>query len=317
MTKEHDRENGVEDVAGSPLSILTSGAGGLIGQAAVRSFARRGYRITRLVRRAAADPREVFWNPDSHEIDPEACEGFDAVVHLAGAGIAERRWTPARKEVILNSRVDGTNLICETLARLDHPPRVVVCASAIGFYGNRREEVLDEESESGKGFLADVCRRWEAAAKPAVEAGIRLVFARFGIILSPNGGALNKMLTPFRLGLGGRVGNGRQYWSWISLDDAVGAINHSISSESLSGAVNVVSPKPVTNAEFTRTLAHVLKRPALFPMPAAVARLMLGEMADELLLSSARVTPRKLLETGYRFRNPTLEGCLHDLLRVE
>jgi len=315
MTREDDRRSGEESDGDAPLSILISGAGGLIGQETVRSFTSRGYRVTRLVRRVATGPWEISWNPQAHEIDPKACEGFDAVVHLAGAGIAERRWTRDRKKVILDSRVNRTKLLCETLARIDHPPRAVICASAIGFYGNRGEEMLDEESESGEGFLADVCRRWEATAQPAVEAGIRLVFARFGIVLSPAGGALSKMLLPFRLGLGGKIGNGLQYWSWVSLDDAVGAINHSISCESLAGAVNVVSPEPVRNAEFARTLGRILKRPAFFPMPAKAARLMLGEMADELLLSSSRVAPRKLIESGYRFADPTLKACLRGLSR--
>ena len=314
MTTAHTRENGAEHDGESPLSILVSGAGGMIGDATVRGFSRRGYRVARIVRRTAESVREVSWEPEKGNIQPDDLEEYDAVVHLAGAGIAQRRWTHARKELILNSRVRGTKLLCETLAKLSHPPRVMVCASAIGFYGSRGDETLDETATPGDGFLADVCRQWEAAARPALDAGIRIVFARFGIVLSPSGGALKKMLLPFRLGLGGKIADGRQYWSWVSLEDAVGAINHAIEVESLSGAVNVVAPEPATNAEFSRTLARVLRRPALLPMPAVAAQLMLGEMAEELLLSSAKVAPRQLVESGYQFAHPTLETCLRSLL---
>jgi uncharacterized protein (TIGR01777 family) len=247
-------------------------------------------------------------------VDTGGLEDMDAVVHLAGENIASGRWTAERKRRIRDSRVRGTRLLADSLARLKEPPKVLVCASAIGYYGNRPEETVNEDSSSGSGFLPEVCREWEKATKPAEESGIRVVGTRFGIVLSPSGGALAKMLLPFRLGAGGKIGSGQQYMSWISLDDAIGAIDHALVTESLAGAVNVVAPRPVTNSEFTKTLGQVLRRPTLFPMPAIAARLLLGEMAEELLLASIRVEPARLLATGYKFRHPDLEGALRQLL---
>jgi hypothetical protein len=236
------------------------------------------------------------------------------VVHLAGENIASGRWTSRRKAEIRRSRVEGTRRLCESLARLARPPKVLVSASAIGFYGDRRDEILREDTPPGTDFLAGVCREWEAATEAASRAGVRVVQVRFGVILSPAGGALKQMLLPFKLGMGGRIGNGAQFMSWITLDDAVGATNHALITGSLVGPVNAVAPAPVTNSEFTRTLARVLRRPALAPIPAFAARLAFGELADALLLSSARVIPTKLEGSGYRFRHPELESALKHLL---
>jgi uncharacterized protein (TIGR01777 family) len=247
-------------------------------------------------------------------LNAHTIEGFDAVVHLAGESIAASRWTDAQKTKIRDSRVQGTTLLSETIAKLATPPKVLVCASAIGYYGNRGDTILREDSTIGAGFLAAVCQEWESAAEPAKKKGVRVVHVRTGIVLSPRGGALAKMLLPFKLGVGGIMGNGRQYWSWIALDDVIGAFHHALKTESLYGAVNAVAPAAVTNQEFTKTLGKVLSRPTIFPLPAFAARLALGEMADDLLLSSARLEPARLLATGYKFHHPELEGALRDLL---
>jgi hypothetical protein len=267
-----------------------------------------------MVRGAPAGPDEVAWDPARGLAEPARLNGVDAVVHLAGANIAAGRWTPARKAEIRQSRVEGTRSLCEALARLAHPPRVLASASAVGYYGDRGAETLTEDSAAGTGFLADVCRAWEAATQPASRAGIRVVNLRFGMILTPAGGALGKMLLPFKLGAGGRIGSGEQFMSWITLDDAIGAVHHALCEESVRGPVNVAAPAPVSNAEFTRTLARVLRRPALFPLPAFAARLLFGEMADALLLGSARVVPARLQAAGYGFRLPELEGAIRHLL---
>jgi uncharacterized protein (TIGR01777 family) len=292
--------------------VAVTGASGLVGSAFVPLLAAGGDRLTRLVRRAAKDG-EVSWDSQSG-FDTAALAGIDAMVHLAGENIAAGRWTVAVKNRIRTSRVQGTRVLCEGLARLQPCPQVLVCASAIGYYGDRGDEVLTEESPGGEGFLADVVQEWEAAAQPARDAGIRVVNLRFGVILSAKGGALAKMLLPFKLGAGGRVGSGRQYWSWIAIDDAAGAIYHAIMTDSLAGPVNAVAPNPVTNTEFTRVLGGVLKRPTFMPMPAFAARLALGEMADELLLSSTRVAPKELQRTDCVFLYPTLEPALRHVL---
>jgi uncharacterized protein (TIGR01777 family) len=300
------------------MPVVVSGSRGLVGSALVPFLTTGGHRVTRLVRGAPANSDEAAWNPSRGLADPSRFDGVDAVVHLAGENIAAGRWTPARKAEIRQSRVEGTRSLCESLARLAQPPKVFVSASAIGFYGDRGAQTLTEESGAGSGFLPDVCREWEAATEPASQAGIRVVNLRFGMVLSPAGGALNKMLLPFRLGLGGRIGSGVQFMSWIVIDDAVGAIHHALFAESLRGPVNAVAPTPVTNAEFTHMLARVLRRPALIPVPQFAARLAFGEMADALLLASARVIPVRLRESGYQFRFPDLEGALRYLLqRVE
>jgi len=297
-----------------PMHVVVSGSRGLVGSALVPFLTTGGHRVTRLVRGIAAGPDETAWDPARGLIDASRLDGVDAVVHLAGENIAAGRWTPARKAEIRRSRVFGTRNLCEVLARLPHPPKVLVSASAIGLYGDRGAEILTEESAAGTGFLAEVCREWEAAAEPAARVGIRVVNLRFGMVLSPTGGALKKMLLPFKLGMGGRIGSGEQFTSWIALDDVIGAIHHVLCEESVRGAVNAVAPDPVTNGEFTRTLARVLRRPTLLPVPAFAARLAFGEMADALLLAGARVMPARLQASGYRFRFPDLESALRHLL---
>ena len=297
------------------MNILVSGSSGLVGSSLVSSLSSDGHSVIRLVRsEPAAGEAEVHWNPESGKVDIERLEGLGAVVHLAGENIAAGRWAPERKARIRDSRVKGTRLLCESLADLAQPPRVLVCSSAIGYYGNRSQEILNEESASGSGFLAEVCREWEAAAEPAIQGGIRVVNLRIGVVLSAAGGALAKMLFPFRMGAGGRIGSGRQYMSWVALDDVVGAIQHALITDALQGAINVVAPHPVTNREFTKILGRVLGRPTLFSMPAFAARLAFGEMGDELLLGSTRVEPVRLLATEYQFRHPDLENALRHLL---
>jgi hypothetical protein len=296
------------------MHVAVSGSRGLVGSALVPVLQTGGHRIVRLVRGQASDPHDARWDPASGIQDPARLAGVDAAVHLAGENIAARRWTEAQKDAIRRSRVEGTRRLCEALAGLAPPPRVLVAASATGLYGDRGDELLTEESVPGAGFLAQVCRGWEAAAEPAKRAGIRVVHLRFGMVLSPRGGALGKMLTPFQLGAGGRMGSGRQYVSWVAIDDAIGAVLHALATNDLRGPVNVVAPTPVTNAEFARTLARVMRRPALVPLPAFAARLAFGEMADALLLASARVVPAKLQASGYRFRFADLEAALRHLL---
>jgi len=296
------------------LHVAVTGSRGLVGSGLVPFLTTGGHRVTRLVRGRPADPSEVGWSAEGGIAEPALLEGVDAVVHLAGENIAAGRWTEARKAEIRRSRVEGTRRLAEQVARLRHPPRTLVCASAVGYYGHRGPEILTDASPPGRGFLADVCREWEAAAEPARQAGIRVVHMRLGVVLTPAGGALKKMLLPFRLGLGGRIGSGEQFLSWISLDDAVGAFAHALHMPAMTGAVNTVSPAPVPNKEFTRLLARTLRRPALFPLPAAVARLALGEMADALLLASTRAVPTRLLTTGYRYRHTNLEDALRHLL---
>lgn len=296
------------------MKILVSGSTGLIGSALVPFLTTGGHEVLRLVRSAAKEEGTVRWDPERGEIDADALEGLDGVVHLAGENIASGRWSEEVKRRIRDSRVKGTRLLAATLAARRQPPRALVCASAIGFYGHRGAEVMTESSRAGTGFLSDVCREWEAASQAASDAGIRVVHVRIGVVLSSRGGALAKMLTPFRLGLGGIVGSGQQYMSWIALDDVVGAIHHCLMEESLSGPANAVAPNPVTNREYTKTLGSVLSRPTLLPMPAFAVRLAFGEMGDELLLSSTRVEPRALVAAGYEYRFPELRGALQHLL---
>ena len=294
------------------MHVAVTGASGLVGSTIVPMLTTGGHDVTKLVRREAGEG-EATWD-SLGEFDASPLDGIDAVVHLAGENIAASRWSAKVKKQIRASRVQGTRVLCEGLAKMQTPPKVLVCASAIGFYGDRCDEELNEESAAGSGFLADVAQEWEAATQPARDAGIRVVNLRFGVILSPKDGALAKMLLPFKLGGGGRVGSGKQYWSWISIDDAAGAVHHALMTDSLSGPVNAVAPNPVTNGEFTKTLGRVLNRPTIVPMPAFAARLALGEMADELLLASIRVEPKELRRSGYEFRQPTLESALCHLL---
>jgi uncharacterized protein len=293
--------------------ILVSGVSGPIGTALLPSLNARGYKVTRLVRGTTSGEGQLGWDPDK-PLAPESVSDFDAVIHLAGESIVGR-WTDAKKARILNSRVSGTSNLAIALANASKRPRVLISGSAIGYYGDRGEELLREDSAAGKGFLAEVCQAWEAATKPASDTGIRTVHIRTGIVLSKTGGALQKMLLPFRLGMGGNMGSGRQWWSWIDVQDMVGAIHHMLKTDLLQGPVNMVAPKPVTNAEFTKTLAAVLSRPAIFPMPAFAARLAFGEMANELLLASQRVEPNNLVASGYPFQSRDLKAALENVLQ--
>jgi uncharacterized protein (TIGR01777 family) len=294
------------------MNVLISGATGLIGSALVPELEAEGHTVTRLSRsRAGADT--IRWDPSAGTIEGDL-EGTEAVVHLAGESIAQGRWSPDKKRRILDSRVQGTRLLAEGIAALPDPPKVMVSTSAVGYYGDRGDEVLTEESASGADFLARVCREWEAAAEPARRAGIRVVYPRLGIVLSPEGGALGTTLPIFKLGGGGKIGSGRQWWSWVALDDVVGSIVHALVDDSVEGPVNVGSPNPMTNAAYTKVLGKVLGRPTVLPLPAPAARVMLGEVADALLLASQRMEPAKLKSTGYDFRYPQLEGALRHLL---
>jgi len=297
------------------MNVLMTGSTGLIGAALVSFLKEQGHSVTRLVRsqaRPAAD--EVLWQPQSDSFVADLPQPPDAVVHLAGEPVAGR-WNKAKKERIRSSRVDATRVLSHALAAMPQPPAVLISASASGYYGDRGDTVLTEASAPGSGFLAAICRDWEAATQPASDAGIRVVHLRLGIVLSAKGGALPKMLLPFRLGLGGNIGSGRQYWRWISLDDAIGVAHHAIVTESLRGAVNTVSPQPIRNSEFTRTLGRALKRPTVLNVPAFALRLMLGQMANELLLASACIEPEQLKATRYAFQHPRLDGALRDLLK--
>lgn len=295
------------------MDVVVSGATGLVGSALSKELEDKGHKVIVLSRSKPSSDDTIRWDPSRGQIDASRLEGIDAVVHLAGENIVGR-WTPEKKRRIRDSRVQGTRLLAETVAGLSEKPRAMVCASAIGYYGDRGNELLREESEPGGAFLSEVVKEWEAAAAPAREAGVRVANLRFGVVLSAEGGALGTTLPIFKLGLGGKVGSGRQWWSWVALDDVAGAIIHALENESVEGPVNVVAPNPMTNAEYTKVLGDVLNRPTLFPLPAPAARAMLGEVADELLLASARVEPAKLKETGYEFRYPELEDALRHLL---
>jgi uncharacterized protein (TIGR01777 family) len=295
-----------------PRKVLVSGASGPIGAALLPSLSAHDWKITRLVRGAASGPDQITWDP-LQPLRSQTVSGFEAVIHLAGESIVGR-WTVEKKRRILESRVQGTRHLAEALAEAPQRPQVLITASAIGFYGDRGEETLTEDSPPGNGFLPQVCREWEGAAEPAEEVGIRTAQVRFGLVLTPSGGALGKMLTPFRMGMGGNMGNGRQWWSWIHVEDLVGAIQR-ILNTGLARAINVVAPAPVRNAEFTKVLASVLSRPAIFPMPAFAARLAFGQMADELLLASQKVEPARLVAGGYSFRHTELKEALKDLLK--
>lgn len=297
------------------MKILISGASGLVGKAAGEALRADGRRVGRFVRPGGnLSRRDVRWDPASGLIDADAVEGADAILHLAGASIAGARWTEARKEILYNSRVDATRILVEAVGKLRRKPRVLLAASAVGYYGNRGDEVLTESSASGDGFLAELARDWEAESLRAESLGVRVVLLRFGMILAARGGALLRMVTPFKLGLGGRLGSGQQWMSWIALEDVIGVIRAALNDENIRGPVNVVSPNPVRNAEFTRALARVLHRPAIFQAPAFALRLALGDMADELLLASQRSLSQKLLASGYAFRFPELEPALGSVL---
>jgi uncharacterized protein len=294
------------------MEVLVSGATGMIGSALITELEAKGHTVRRLTRSPRSEG-DIRWDPEGGTVDGNL-SGVDAVVHLAGESIAEGRWTEEKKRRILQSRKKGTRLLAEEVAGLSDPPSVMVSVSATGYYGDRGNELLTEESEPGNLFLSEVCREWEAAADPAREAGIRVVHPRLGIVLSTEGGALGTTLPIFKLGGGGKIGSGRQYWSWVSLDDVIGALVHALETDDLSGPVNVVTTDTPTNAEYTKVLGKVLGRPTFLTVPASAARLGLGEIADELLLASARVEPVRLQETGYEFRYPELDGALHHLL---
>ena len=293
--------------------VLITGVSGPIGAGLLASFEPGTTQIVRLVRGLAQNAGHISWDPLA-PLSPAAVSGFDVVVHLAGESVVGR-WTEGKKKAIRESRVQGTRNLAAALAQTEAKPLVLVCASAVGFYGDRGEEVLREESPGGQGFLPEVCRKWEEASRIAAGAGIRTVNIRIGLVLTAKGGALGNMLKPFKLGLGGRIGSGQQWWSWIHVDDIVGGIHHAIRTESLSGPVNLVAPNPVRNAEFTKVLASVLGRPAFFPVPEFALRLAFGEMAaGELLLASQRVEPGKLLASGYTFRFRELRAALENLV---
>jgi uncharacterized protein (TIGR01777 family) len=309
LSKKFNREEKI-------MKILLTGAGGLIGSTLTALLSTQGHLVLRAVRdkEKCNDEETVYWNPITGEIDSTKLEGLDAVIHLAGENIASGRWTEKTKTRIRESRVHGTKVLADALAKSNNPPSVFICASAIGFYGEQGDSELTEDSPPGNNFLAEVCKDWEDSSKSVMKNGIRLVNLRIGVVLSPKGGALKMMLPPFIFGAGGNLGSGQQYMSWISIDDLARAIYHCIMTPSVSGPVNAVSSEPVTNAKFTTTLGKVLSRPTLIPVPAFMAKLILGEMADELLLSSSRVKPEKLVSSGFEFQHNNLELALRHLL---
>ncbi|MDA1165233.1 MAG: TIGR01777 family oxidoreductase [Planctomycetota bacterium] len=299
------------------MKIAVGGSTGLVGSALIPFLTTGGHEVARLTRGGKSvddGTTSIDWDPSQGRIDAAGIEGCDAVVHLGGHNIAHGRWTTGMKRLIRDSRVNSTSLLCRTLAGLANPPRVLVCASAIGFYGDRGQDVMTENSEPGPSFLSKTCVEWEQATAPARDAGVRVVNLRIGVVLSPQGGALQKMLLPFKLGGGGIVGNGKQWWSWVSIEDLPRIILHGIQTESLSGPVNATSPGAVDNREFTKTLGRVLRRPTLIPMPAFVVKLAFGEMGEELLLGSTRVVPERLIDSGYEYAFPELEPALRHLL---
>lgn len=301
------------------MNVLVTGSSGLVGRALMKALRDAGHRAVPLVR-SHSGPEQVRWEPATGEIDRQALDrlgGMDVLIHLAGENIAGRRWTPEQKRKIRESRTHSTRELTRTLLSLPERPRVFLCASATGYYGDRGQDTVSEESVPGTGYLASVCQEWEAATIPAAEAGIRVVNLRIGIVLSREGGALARMLLPFQLGIGGPLGSGRQWMSWIHRDDTVGASMHALGNESIRGPVNLVAPNPVQNAEFARALGRALGRPAFMPVPAFTLKLLFGaEMAEALLLTGVRVRPRRLLETGYSFKHPDLEPALRDALRA-
>jgi uncharacterized protein (TIGR01777 family) len=297
------------------MKVLVTGASGMVGTQLLQAVREAGHAPFRLLRsRPSPGDRDPTWDPAAGQLDAAALEGFDVVVHLSGESIGASRWSRERKKRIRDSRVDSTRLLSGTLAQLQRPPKVLVCASAVGFYGDRGDQALDEQAPPGTGFLSDVCREWEAASSDASAAGIRTVHLRFGIILSATGGALSKMMPPFRFGLGGPIGNARQYMSWVTLDDTIAIIGYAMENDAMRGPVNVVAPQAVRNAEFTKALGRVMRRPAFLPLPALAVRLLFGEMGEALLLASTRAMPSVLLQSGYTFRHPELEGALEAVL---
>ena len=297
------------------MIIAITGSSGLVGTALVDALQADGHVARRIVRRPAHDyNREIQWDPVAGTIEAAKLGDVDAIVHLAGENLAAHRWNEATKARIRDSRILGTRLLCQTIASLPTRPAVLVSASAVGYYGDRGEEPVDESSPPGRGFLAELCQQWEAETRIARDADIRVVNLRLGVVLSPHGGALAKMLTPFKLGVGGVIGSGQQYFSWIALDDVVRVMQFTLAAAAVCGPVNAVAPQPVTNREFTKTLGRVLHRPTVFPLPEFAARLAFGEMADEMLISGVRVEPRALLSAGFEFRHPVLEPAMQGML---
>ena len=294
-------------------TVAITGASGMVGTALGTTLRESGHRSLSITRKASSS-ESILWDPATGLKDPSQLHGIDTVVHLAGENIAAGRWTAALKDRIRRSRIEGTRSLVKSIANVQQRPKTLVCASAIGYYGERGDTILDEDAGAGTGFLADVCRDWEHEAHAASELGLRVVTVRIGVVLSPKGGALAKMLLPFKLGVGGIIGSGKQYWSWIGLHDLVRIIEFCVENESVNGPVNGVSPNPMTNYDFTKGVGQALHRPTIFPMPAFVAKLALGEMANDLLLSSTRVVPKKLQAHGFKFDYPELVGCLeHEL----
>jgi len=297
------------------MKILVSGSSGLVGSALVPYLRADGHQVLRLVRRPLQkDDEEIYWDPVAGTLEIDSLEGLDVVVSLAGENIGKGRWTEEKKRRILESRIKGTRLLSETLSRLASPPRVLVCASAIGYYGDTQGRSVSEEDGPGALFVSRVCRELEASVQDAAASGIRVVYLRIGVVLSTAGGALARMLIPFKLGMGGKLGSGKQYLSWVALEDLTGIIAHAIREEKIRGPANAVAPHPVTNLEFTKTLGKVLGRPTLCPMPTPAVRMLFGQMGEELLLAGSRVEPRRLGETGYTFRFPHLEQALRHLM---
>lgn len=296
------------------MHILVTGATGLVGSKLLPLLKADGHEVSTLTRRASRSPSERTWNPDSGSLPAATLDGIDAIIHLAGENIGDSRWTAAKKKRIRDSRVIGTRMLAEAAAKSGRV-KAFVSASAIGFYGDRGTEQLTESSPPGAGYLPEVCREWEAAAEPARTAGIRVVNLRLGVVMAQEGGALAKMLLPFKMCVGGIIGNGQQYWSWLTADEAARMFQYAVNNESLSGPVNAVSPAPATNSEFTKALGRVLHRPTIFPLPAFMAKLVLGEMAQDLILASTRVIPAKLQAAGYQFVHPEIESALAAALK--
>ena len=297
------------------MTILLSGASGMLGKAIASRLEDQGNRVLTLVRRRTESADELSWDPAGAGIaEPQKLEGLAAAVHLSGANVASRRWTAAFKREMAESRIQSTRVLSETLAGLKQPPKVLATASAIGFYGDRGDEMLDEGSPAGDGYFPELCQAWEDAARPAAEAGIRVVHPRFGMVVGRDGGAMARLAPLFRLGLGGRLGSGRQWMSWVAEEDAASAVVFALENAAISGAVNVVSPQPVTNAAFTRELGRAVHRPAILPAPAFALRLAFGAMADEALLASQRVLPKRLTQAGFAFAYPTLPQALAAVL---
>jgi uncharacterized protein len=306
------------DLPNTSRTVILSGASGMLGGAVKRALTSRGIPSLQLVRRQAADGGQLDWNPTADPAigNPEPIEGAAAAIHLSGANVAGHRWTEAYRREMTASRVDSTRRLATVLAGLRKPPKTFLVASAVGIYGDRGDEVLNEGSPAGRGFLAVLCRDWEAAAEPARQAGIRVVHLRFGVVLGPGEGALKQMLPPFRMGIGARIGNGRQWMSWVGLADAVEAVLFALDRTDISGPLNGTAPNPVTNAEFTRALGRQLGRPALLAVPSFAMRLIFGQMADEALLASARVRPEKLQAVGFEFALPTVDQALAAALKA-